>query len=123
MKSTDLKQALKQEYIKCGNDPSYFIRKYCVIQHPIRGKIPFELYPFQVNTLNEVLNHKYNIILKARQLGISTLTAAYSLWLMTFRNDKNILVLATKQDTAKNLVTKIRVMHSNLPGWLKQTCI
>ena len=42
---------------------------------------------------------------------------------MTFRNDKNILVLATKQDTAKNLVTKIRVMHSNLPGWLRQTCI
>ena len=42
---------------------------------------------------------------------------------MTFRNDKNILVLATKQDTAKNLVTKIRVMHSNLSGWLRQTCI
>ena len=123
MKSNDLKEALRQEYIKCGNDPSYFIRKYCVIQHPIRGKIPFELYPFQVDTLKEVLNHKYNIILKARQLGISTLTAAYSLWLMTFRNDKNILVLATKQDTAKNLVTKIRVMHSNLPGWLRQTCI
>ena len=71
MSSPDLKQALKQEYVKCGNDPSYFIRKYCVIQHPIRGKIQFELYPFQVDTLNEVLNHKYNIILKARQLGLS----------------------------------------------------
>ena len=123
MKSNDLKEALRQEYIKCGNDPCYFITKYCVIQHPIRGKIPFELYPFQDKTLKELLNHKYNIILKARQLGISTLTAAYSLWLMTFRNDKNILVLATKQDTAKNLVTKIRVMHSNLPGWLRQKCI
>ena len=44
MKSNDLKEALRQEYIKCGEDPSYFIRKYCVIQHPIRGKIPFELY-------------------------------------------------------------------------------
>jgi len=123
MKSNDLKEALRQEYINCGNDPSYFIKKYCVIQHPIRGKIPFDLYDFQVNTLKELLGHKYNIILKARQLGISTLTAAYSLWLMTFRNDKNILVLATKQDTAKNLVTKIRVMHSNLPNWLKQKCI
>ena len=30
---------------------------------------------------------------------------------MTFHADKNILVLATKQDTAKNLVTKIRVMR------------
>ena len=98
MKSNDLKEVLRQEYIKCGNDPSYFITKYCVIQHPIRGKIPFELYPFQDTTLKELLQHKYNVILKARQLGISTLTAAYSLWLMTFRNDKNILVLATKQE-------------------------
>ena len=53
MKSNDLKEALRQEYIKCGNDPSYFITKYCVIQHPIRGKIPFELYPFQDTTLKE----------------------------------------------------------------------
>ena len=36
--------------------------------------------------------------------------------------DKNILVIATKQDTAKNLVTKVRVMHANLPSWLKQKC-
>ena len=71
MESNDLKVALRQEYVKCGNDPSYFITKYCVIQHPIRGKIPFELYPFQVTTLKELVNHKYNIILKARQLGIS----------------------------------------------------
>ena len=27
-----------------------------------------------------------------------------------------------KQDTAKNLVTKVRVMHANLPSWLKQKC-
>jgi hypothetical protein len=33
------------------------------------------------------------------------------------------LVIATKQETAKNLVTKVRVMHANLPGWLKQPCV
>jgi len=42
---------------------------------------------------------------------------------MTFFQDKNILVIATKQDTAKNLVTKVRVMHANLPSWLKQRCV
>ena len=42
---------------------------------------------------------------------------------MTFQQDKNILVIATKQETAKNLVTKVRVMHANLPGWLKQPCV
>jgi hypothetical protein len=43
--------------------------------------------------------------------------------MMTFQTDKNILVIATKQDTAKNLVTKIRVMHANLPSWVRSNCV
>ena len=117
-----IKDVIKQEYIKCAKDPVYFLMKYCMIQHPIRGKIPFALYEFQQDTVREFVDNRFNVILKARQLGISTLTAGYSLWLMTFFQDKNILVIATKQDTAKNLVTKVRVMHANLPSWLKQRC-
>ena len=118
-----LKDVIKQEYIKSAKDPAYFLRKYCVIQHPIKGKVPFDLYDFQEKTIEEFEEHRMNIILKARQLGISTLTAGYALWMMTFFQDKNILVIATKQDTAKNLVTKVRVMHANLPSWLKQRCV
>ena len=120
---TPLKEVIKQEYIKCVKDPAYFMRKFCMIQHPIQGKIPFDLYDFQEKTINEIQENRFNIILKARQLGISTITAGYSLWMMTFHSDKNILVIATKQDVAKNLVTKVRVMHANLPSWLKQQCV
>ena len=118
-----LKDVIKQEYVKCASDPVYFLKKYCVIQHPIKGKIPFNLYNFQESTVSDLVQHRFNIILKARQLGISTLTAGYSLWMMTFHQDKNILVIATKQEVAKNLVTKVRVMHANLPSWLKQPCV
>jgi len=118
-----IKDVIKQEYIKCAQNPSYFMRKYCMIQHPIRGKIPFDLYEFQDKIVGELAKERFNIILKARQLGISTLTAGYSLWMMTFQQDKNILVIATKQEVAKNLVTKVRVMHANLPSWLKQRCV
>ena len=123
MEENKLKEAIKKEYTKCAKDPVYFMKKYCMIQHPIEGKIPFHLYDFQEKTLLDLITKDYNIILKARQLGISTLTAGYSLWMMTFQSDKNILVIATKQDTAKNLVTKVRVMHANLPKWLKQMCV
>ena len=116
---SDLKQAIKQNYIKCVQDPSYFINQYCTIQHPQRGKIKFKLYPFQYDVLKEYQSHDYNVILKSRQLGISTLSAAYSLWLMLFQNDKNVLVIATTKDTAKNLITKTRVMYEGLPVWLK----
>ena len=114
-----LKDVIKQEYVKCASDPVYFMKKYCMIQHPIKGKIPFHLYDFQEKTIEDFMQHRFNIILKARQLGISSITAGYSLWMMTFHNDKNILVIATKQEVAKNLVTKVRVMHANLPSWLK----
>ena len=118
-----IKEVIKQEYIKCAKDSAYFMKKYCMIQHPIRGKIPFDLYDFQEKTVTEFQENRMNIILKARQLGISTLTAGYALWMMTFHQDKNVLVIATKQEVAKNLVTKVRVMHSNLPSWLKQRCV
>ncbi len=115
----NLKDIIKSEYLKCAKDPIYFMKKYCVIQHPQRGKIPFHLYPFQEKCLSQFTKHDYNIILKSRQLGISTLTAGYSLWMMLFKRDKNVLVIATKQDVAKNLVTKVRIMHDGLPSWLK----
>jgi hypothetical protein len=79
----------------------------------------FNLYPFQEDTLTDMKDHRYNIILKSRQLGISTLSAGYILWNMLFKQDFNCLVIATTQDVAKNLVTKVRVMHDNLPSWLK----
>jgi len=115
----NLKTAIKREYSKCVSDPVHFMRKYCTIQHPKRGKIKFDLYDFQENMLNEFKEHRYNIMLKSRQLGISTLTAGYSLWLMLFNSDKNILCIAKDKDTAKNLVTKVRVMYAGLPQWLK----
>ena len=119
MQKKTLKQIIKDEYIKCANDPIHFMRKYCVIQHPTKGKIYFNLYPFQEKSLEELKDNRYNIILKSRQLGISTLTAGYALWKMIFKSDFNCLVIATKQDVAKNLVTKVRVMNENLPKWLK----
>ena len=118
-----LKEAIKREYAKCATDPVYFLGKYGIIQHPVRGKVNFNLYDFQEKSLESFMKHDYNIVLKARQLGLSTLTAGYALWMMTFQQDKNILVIATKQETAKNLVTKVRVMHANLPAWLKQPCV
>ena len=95
------------------------MKKYCYISHPQRGRIQFNLYPFQEKVMSLWLDNPYSIVLKSRQLGISTLSGGYSLWLMLFHEDKNILCIATKQDTAKNMVTKVRFMYDNLPSWLK----
>jgi hypothetical protein len=117
----NIKQIIRDEYVLCSRNPAHFMRKYCYIQHPQRGRIMFNLYPFQDKVLNLWKDNPYDIILKSRQLGISTLVAGYSLWLMLFQQDKNVLCIATKQETAKNMVTKVKFMFENLPSWLKIT--
>jgi hypothetical protein len=115
----NIKDIIKQEFIKCASDPVHFMKKYYMIQHPKRGRIQFNLYPFQEKVLRLFQKNNYNIVNKSRQLGISTLCSAYALWLMLFHKDKNVLCIATKQETAKNMVTKVRFAYNNLPAWLR----
>lgn len=119
--SEELRKRIREEYRKCAKSPEYFLCRYSYIQHPIRGRVLFDLFKYQKDTLGELEEYDYNIILKARQIGISTLVAGYATWLMLFHDNKNILVIATKQETAKNLVTKVKFIHNNLPVWLRGT--
>ena len=113
------KQEIMAEIVRCGKDPVYFCNKYTKISHPMRGLIPFDMYKFQEESLESIKNNRFNIILKARQLGISTTVAAYVCWMMLFHREKNVLIVATKLGTAANLVKKIKSIHKNLPPWLK----
>jgi hypothetical protein len=113
------KQEIMAEIVRCGKDPAFFCKKYAKISHPMRGSIPFDLYDFQEKALHDFKVNRFSVILKARQLGISTTVAAYVCWLMLFAKDKNVLVVATKLGTAANLVKKIKAIHKNLPAWLK----
>jgi hypothetical protein len=116
-------EIIKQEYKKCLESPIHFMKHYVKIQHPVRGTIVFDLFKFQEDTLSAFHDYKFNIILKSRQMGISTLVAAYSLWLMIFNKDKNILLISLKQDDAKEVITKVRFANENLPTWLKVKCL
>ena len=112
------KEALK-EIVKCGKDANYFINNYARISHPLKGLIPFNTYDYQDDLISDFNKNRFTVILKARQLGISTITAAYIAWLMLFHRDKNVLVIATKFTTAANLVKKVKAIHKNLPDWLR----
>jgi hypothetical protein len=106
------------EIVKCGKDPVYFFNSYMKIQHPVRGLIKFNTYPFQDECVDKFIDERFSIILKSRQLGMSTLSAAYAVWLALFQRDKNILVIATKLSVAQNFITKVKTMIRSLPKWL-----
>ena len=113
------KQEILKEVVRAGKDPTYFTMNYGRISHPQKGTIPFHAYEYQQDLLKDFTDYRFNIILKARQLGISTITASYVGWLMLFHKDKNILVVATKLQTATNLVKKVKALIKNLPQWMQ----
>lgn len=117
--NSDYQISLREEFKKCAIDPVYFFRRYAVIEHPTKGRIPFKFFPFQEDTFRQFQQHRFNIILKSRQMGISTLVAGYALYCMLFRQSYKVLVIAVTQDVAKNIVTKVKVMHENLPTFLR----
>ncbi len=112
------KQDILKEIIKCGKSPEYFLRNYVKISHPLRGTIPFKTYPFQDDLLGDFNKHRFNVILKARQLGISTVAAGYIAWMIMFHRDKNVLVMATKFGTATNLVRKVKAIVKSVPDYM-----
>ena len=57
------------EYIKCSQDPVYFIKKYIYILHPDRGIVKFDLYDYQEKMIDAYHNNRKVIFLTARQQG------------------------------------------------------
>jgi len=113
------KEEIRSEIIKCGRDPAYFLDNYAKITHQEKGIIPFRTFKFQKDLLNDFHDHRYNIILKGRQLGISTIVSGYCAWMMLFHKEKNILCMATKQKTAIEIVDKVKDIIDSIPEFLK----
>lgn len=90
--------------------------------NPVKGKVPFLLYPYQKSVLYQFLKHRFNIILKFRQAGITELISMYCLWLAMYHSNVKINIISIKDTTAKKVLKKIKYMYKNLP-WYLQTPI
>lgn len=106
------------ELQKCLTDPVYFIETCVKIEHPILGPIPFKLHPFQQNYINEI--HSGSVIAAfGRQMGKTTLTAAYLLWASIFKFDHSSLIIGKNLSQATEVLSRIKFMFEGLPSWMK----
>ncbi|HAT61553.1 MAG TPA: hypothetical protein DCS83_03240 [Prevotella sp.] len=62
-------QEQKIELFKCMQDPIYFMENYVKIQHPMKGRVPFKMWPYQKEMVRAFVGHKDCIALTARQMG------------------------------------------------------
>lgn len=109
-----------KEYIKCKNDPIYFIRKYCKIVHVDLGLVPFDLFDYQENMIKSFVENRDTIVLAARQIGKSTVVAAFFCWYVIFNDEKNCAILANKAVGAREILYRFQRMYEGLPFFLQQ---
>ena len=113
------KSELVEEFRLCATDPTYFISKYIKVTHPVRGLVPFKLYPFQHKILECLEENRFNILRKFRQAGCTTIAAAYSLWMCIFQKHKSIVILSKGDAESTEVLDRIKLMYDELPEFLK----
>ena len=112
-----------QEFIKCSQDPIYFIRNYIKIVSLDEGVIPFKMYDFQETMVSRFHENRFNIAKLPRQSGKSTVVTAYLLWYVIFNDNVNVAILANKAATAREMLGRLQLSYENLPKWMQQGII
>lgn len=92
----------------------------CQIRHPRHGIMQIGLYPAQVETLEAMESEDQLLILKARQIGFSTLMAIYVLWFVLFQEHKSVLILSKGERESIKLLAKVKLAYKFLPDWLRE---
>jgi len=111
----------ENERRRCAADPAYFIDTYCMVEADTgAGVIPFRLFDYQRETLGAWVEYDECVMLKARQLGVSELAAAYALWLVNFHGHNKVIVISQDEPHAKEFANKTRIGWDHLPVWLRQ---
>lgn len=113
------KKQLK-EYVKCSEDPIYFIEHYCWIVTLDSGLQQFKLYDCQREKVDIILNNRKVILMEGRQQGKTVTAAACILWYSIFNSDKTVAIMANKSSAAREVLARYQTMYENLPIWMQQ---
>jgi len=110
------------EYAKCLASPIYAIETYLeTFDKTQEGFVPFKLFPRQKEIILAYEQHRFNLVTKPRQAGVSTTTAAYMSIKVGFADENNpeaILIIANKQELAFEFLGKIKDFLGQLPRWI-----
>ena len=116
----DFSQEEIEEYIKCKNDPVYFIENYVKIITLDSGLQPFKLYDCQKKKVDCIMNNRRVVLMEGRQQGKTVTSAACILHYTIFEEDKTVAIMANKSAAAREVLNRYQIMYENLPIWMQQ---
>ena len=109
-----------KEYVKCKDDPVYFIEKYVKIITLDKGLQPFKLYECQKRKVDCIMNNRRVVLMEGRQQGKTVTSAACILHYTIFEEDKTVAIMANKSSAAREVLNRYQIMYENLPLWMQQ---
>jgi hypothetical protein len=104
---------------RCFEDPVYFIDNFMKVQHATKGSIPLKMWDYQYEMVKAFHENRYVVALTGRQLGKTTIAAAYLLWKAMFTPDTTILIAANTYNQALEIMDRIRYGYENLPNFIR----
>jgi hypothetical protein len=111
-----------EELVKCM-DPKegylYFAKNFAYIQHPVKGKLLYDPYEYQLGLMDSYHNFRFNINMMPRQTGKTTCASIYLAWYAMFIPDQTILVAAHKYTGAQEIMSRIRFVYESCPDHIR----
>jgi hypothetical protein len=99
--------------------PHYFMKNFFYIQHPVKGKLLFEPFDYQIRLVDSYHNHRFNVNMLPRQSGKTTCAAGYLLWYAMFNPDVTILIAAHKYTGSQEIMQRVRYAYELCPDHIR----
>jgi hypothetical protein len=110
------------EFVQCADPitgPMYFMTHFFYIQHPLRGKLLYDPYPYQRELIDTYHENRMSVNLLGRQLGKTATAAGYLLWYAMFNPDSTILIAAHQFSGAQEIMQRIRYAYELCPDHIR----
>jgi len=107
---------------KCADKKTgylHFMENFMWIQHPVKGRMKFMPYDYQVRLLQTYNDNRFAIAMCARQTGKTTCAAGYLLWYAMFHPDVLILIAAHKYQGAQDIMQRVRFAYEECPDYIR----
>lgn len=108
------------EWRRCSTDRVHFVNSHCYMWAKEGGApVDWTLWDFQEEALRAFADNRLNIVLKARQMGLSWCVCAEALYSVMFTENFKVYFQSLGKDEVGEQFDRIRFMYDNLPAWMK----
>lgn len=117
-----LRRAWENEVAYCKDHIEYFVDQYGHIEDKDSTEIiqPFRMWKEQREALRSMYDHRLNIVLKARQLGITWLALHVAAHMMLTMQGSTVVALSKTEEDGKELIRRICVIFDAMPELVRR---